>query len=199
MLRRLRAGATGDDVRRWQAFLKQVGFDPGALDGDFGARTVQATKDYQSARGLEPDGVVGSQTVAQAIQSGFEVTVDDPTLPGATMALGNAWVAPPPPDGIDLYVVPDPRVKTDHRVGQLPCPPNPAPPVGWAYWTGAVSADLSAFATQIENDPKQFPMGSFVQAVRDQQRVAARVEWHDYKGRTGERGCFRGTNLLRRV
>jgi hypothetical protein len=197
MLRRLQAGATGDDVRRWQAFLRQVGFDSGVLDGDFGLRTVQSTKDYQSAQGLGPDGIVGSQTVARAIQGGFEVTVDDPTLPGATMALGNAWAAPLLPEGVELFVVLDPRVKTDHRAGQLPCPPNPPPPAGWAYWTGGVSADLSAFAIQIENDPKRYPMGSFVQAVRDRQRVAARVEWHDYQGRTGERGCFRGTNLLR--
>jgi len=39
MLRRLREGAKGEDVRRWQAFLKQANFDPGALDGDFGPRT----------------------------------------------------------------------------------------------------------------------------------------------------------------
>jgi peptidoglycan hydrolase-like protein with peptidoglycan-binding domain len=199
MLRRLQDGAKGEDVRRWQAFLKQASFDPGNLDGDFGSQTVQATKDYQLARGVVADGVVGALTVARAIQDGFEVTADDPTLPGATMSLGNAWVAPLPADGIDLFVAIDPRVKTDHSVGQLPCPANPPPPVGWAYWTGAVSAELTAFAIEVENDPKRFPMGAFVQAVRGQQRVAARVEWHDYKGRTGERGCFRGTNLLRTV
>ena len=33
--RTLRKGAKGEDVRRLQEMLAQVGFDPGAADGDF--------------------------------------------------------------------------------------------------------------------------------------------------------------------
>jgi hypothetical protein len=39
-------------------------------------------------------------------------------------------------------------------------------------------------------------MGSFVQALVDGQLVGARVEWHNYQGKTGRHGCFRGTSLF---
>jgi hypothetical protein len=41
-------------------------------------------------------------------------------------------------------------------------------------------------------------MGSFVQTWLDGELVAARVEWHDFQGATGKRGCFRGVNLMQR-
>jgi len=186
LARALREGSTGQDVARWQTFLTSLGLYQGAADGGFGPQTTAATKAFQSAQGLTPDGVVGNGTLGKALQAGFVLAVDD-------------WVPPEPANGADLFTVADPRVDTNHRIGQLPCPSNPPPPEGWAYWTGAVSAALTAFASEIENDAARFPLGSFVQAVRGDQRVAARVEWHTFKGRTGEQGCFRGTSLFHRV
>ena len=68
-------------------------------------------------------------------------------------------------------------------IGQLPCPTNPPAPVGWSYWKGKVSPALSAFAIEVECHPAIFAMGSFVQALIEEQFVGARVEWHDFKAR----------------
>lgn len=48
------------------------------------------------------------------------------------------------------------------------------------------------------HDSAQYPIGSFVQEGLDGELVAARVEWHDFQGATGKRGCFRGVNLMQR-
>jgi peptidoglycan hydrolase-like protein with peptidoglycan-binding domain len=57
-------GAKGDDVARIQDRLKQLGFDPGPVDGMFGTATVQAIWAYQRLLGKtrkEADGVVTPQ------------------------------------------------------------------------------------------------------------------------------------------
>lgn len=46
-------------VRALQASLAAAGFDPGAIDGDLGPRTIKA---FQRSRGLKVDGVAGSVT-----------------------------------------------------------------------------------------------------------------------------------------
>ncbi len=58
----LRIGSSGEVVRRLQAALSRVGFDPGSQDGLFGPRTLAAVRAYQAARALIVDGVVGPQT-----------------------------------------------------------------------------------------------------------------------------------------
>lgn len=58
----LRMGSSGEVVRRLQAALSRVGFDPGPQDGRFGPLTLAAVRAYQAARGLVVDGVVGPQT-----------------------------------------------------------------------------------------------------------------------------------------
>jgi putative chitinase len=62
VLPRLKRGAEGDDVARLQRALAAKGFSPGALDGDFGSKTVAAVKAFQAAAGLRADGVVGHDT-----------------------------------------------------------------------------------------------------------------------------------------
>jgi hypothetical protein len=97
----------------------------------------------------------------------------------------------------------DPRVEQQHSIGQLPCPPNPPPPVGWKYWKGDVPASATTFCVGILHDPVHYPMGSFIQAMvhglGPGEVIGARVEWHDTQGGTGAKGCFRGVNLMRRV
>lgn len=123
------------------------------------------------------------------------------TNPNGMLLTDGSWIAPAgPTDASQGYVVSiDPRVVTNWSIGQLPCPSNPAPPVGWAYWTGPVSANLTAFASSMTDNPTTYPMGSFVQAVVDGQLVSARVEWHTSQGATGATGCFRGTNLFKQT
>lgn len=46
-------------IRALQQHLADAGFDPGAIDGDLGARTIKA---FQRSRGLAVDGVAGPKT-----------------------------------------------------------------------------------------------------------------------------------------
>ena len=55
-MKTIQKGSTGKVVRVWQII---AGVNP---DGDFGAKTVIATKKFQKDHGLKEDGVVGRQT-----------------------------------------------------------------------------------------------------------------------------------------
>jgi hypothetical protein len=196
-MRTLRPGSLGDDVKVWQGFLVSKGLYEGKLDGQFGARTLEATQRFQRQNALGDDGLVGNGTYGVALQQGLELAHEDPPLPGGDISRGDAWSPPQAPPDASLVIARDPRVITNHLLGQLPCPNNPAPPVGYAYWKGGVSAAVQAFASKVEGHAADFPMGSFVQTTLDGNVVAARVEWHDFQGMTGKTGCFRGTSLFR--
>jgi peptidoglycan hydrolase-like protein with peptidoglycan-binding domain len=58
----LREGASGEVVKQLQSALKDLGYDVGAVDGKFGAQTERAVKNFQKARGIAADGVVGDIT-----------------------------------------------------------------------------------------------------------------------------------------
>jgi peptidoglycan hydrolase-like protein with peptidoglycan-binding domain len=58
----LKKGSTGQAVRDFQQGLKDLGYDPGAVDGKFGAKTEAAVKAFQGDRGITADGVVGPIT-----------------------------------------------------------------------------------------------------------------------------------------
>jgi peptidoglycan hydrolase-like protein with peptidoglycan-binding domain len=202
-MRTLRLNALGDDVKVWQTFLSREGFYKGSLDGSFGPRSAEATKAFQRAHGLNDDGVAGNQTLGKAMQLGLELAHEDPPIAGGptegVASINDAWTPPSPPTDAQWSVKQDPRVITAHQPGQLPCPNNPPPPVGWVYWKGNVPAPVGALAVKVEYTPAQFPMGSFVQALISGQSVAARVEWHNFQGATGKYGCFRGTSLFHPV
>lgn len=57
-------GSRGDAVRIAQGKLVEQGFDPGPVDGWFGARTVQAVRELQKSAGLDQDGIIGPRTWA---------------------------------------------------------------------------------------------------------------------------------------
>ena len=202
VMRTLRLGNQGDDVRAWQSFLRDGGWYTGGIDGVFGTRTTGATRAFQRANHLDDDGVAGNQTLGAAMQRGLDLAPEDRAVTdgpdGTVISINDAWLPPTPPTTQDRNVARDPRVITQHQAGVLPCPPNPPPPVGWRYWQGDVPGGAAALANQVQGDPKAFPMGSFAQALIDGQLVGARVEWHDYQGKTGKHGCFRGTSLFRR-
>lgn len=74
-------GATGAAVRALQRRLAGAGFDPGGVDGRFGARTEAALKDYQRRAGLE---VTGRTDLATATALLNEPVAATPTAPAGT-------------------------------------------------------------------------------------------------------------------
>ena len=50
-MRTLRRGDTGSDVRTLQTALTRAGYDPGPINGIFGAQTEQAVKQFQRGAG----------------------------------------------------------------------------------------------------------------------------------------------------
>ena len=65
-----RSPADGDsakpkiDVRRIQALLAELGYDPGPIDGLMGRRTASAIRSFQTAEGLSVDGRIETGLVA---------------------------------------------------------------------------------------------------------------------------------------
>ena len=62
----LKRGMKGDDVRRLQQRLMELGYalPRYGADGDYGSETVTAVKAFQLDRGLEADGIAGEATLA---------------------------------------------------------------------------------------------------------------------------------------
>ena len=60
----LSSGAKGDEVRRMQERLTELGYSPGTADGIFGSGTKSAVKAFQRRNKLEADGVAGVRTLA---------------------------------------------------------------------------------------------------------------------------------------
>ncbi len=58
----LTKGAAGSKVKTLQVRLEMQGYDPGPIDGIFGARTATAVKSFQQYKGLRADGVVDEIT-----------------------------------------------------------------------------------------------------------------------------------------
>lgn len=86
----LRKGSEGQDVRRWQEFMRGRNLLTG-VDGVFGPLTEAATKAFQRSQRIQSDGVVGPLTLAAALRAGFDPGFTDPL--GGTS--GVDW--PPPP------------------------------------------------------------------------------------------------------
>src|SRR5436305_6353350 len=58
----LQKSSTDPAVRDLQEALKALGYNPGPIDGVFGATTESAVKAFQQARGITADGIVGKVT-----------------------------------------------------------------------------------------------------------------------------------------
>lgn len=63
-LPQLAKGSKGDSVKALQILLNGLGYNCGTADGDFGAKTLDAVKKFQKAKGLTADGIVGAKTWA---------------------------------------------------------------------------------------------------------------------------------------
>ena len=58
----LKYGAKGTAVKNVQQRLKDLGYNPGAIDGSFGWDTYVAVHEFQKANSLPVDGIVGDST-----------------------------------------------------------------------------------------------------------------------------------------
>lgn len=83
----LKRGSRGDEVEYLQALLGIT------VDGDFGPKTEQAVKDFQQARGLVADGIVGPATWA-ALEPQKERLRDNETLLQTPLELGPTMTSP---------------------------------------------------------------------------------------------------------
>ena len=79
----LKVGASGSDVEKLQQQLKKLGFDCGAVDGNFGPKTESAVEAFQKKHGLGVDGVAGAATLDELFNPsdrpfvmGIDVNVD---------------------------------------------------------------------------------------------------------------------------
>jgi murein L,D-transpeptidase YcbB/YkuD len=61
----MRQGDKSHDVIRLQKKLTELNHYAGPVDGHFTARLDQAVKDFQTAHGLEPDGIAGPRTLKE--------------------------------------------------------------------------------------------------------------------------------------
>ena len=82
----LRINSRGSQVAKLQAELKAAGFNPGAIDGAFGANTLKAVKQYQKAHRLSVDGVVGPRTWSKLLNDGHVPRTSSTTKTGTSAA-----------------------------------------------------------------------------------------------------------------
>jgi peptidoglycan hydrolase-like protein with peptidoglycan-binding domain len=107
--RLLSRGMKGEDVHRWQSRLAGRGYWI-AADGDFGSLTDGVTRWFQTARGLESDGIVGP--ASQASMDNAEATDWKPTGMGGPA--DPAPAQPPSPAWPGRYLmVQSPLMKGD--------------------------------------------------------------------------------------
>jgi len=65
----LKPGDSGSEVTTLQNELTSLGYSPGKADGTYGPATEQAVKNFQTAKGLAADGIVGPKTLAALQQA----------------------------------------------------------------------------------------------------------------------------------
>ncbi|MFT3924566.1 MAG: M15 family metallopeptidase [Myxococcales bacterium] len=94
-IRVLRPTMRGDDITRWQAFLRGQDVYHGEIDGQFGPETLEATKRWQRREGLLDDGIVGVKTLGRAQQLGFNPGVEDDDASEHSIAWPPAPAFPP--------------------------------------------------------------------------------------------------------
>ena len=55
-------GSKGEEVKKIQRRLQELGYYQGTIDGEFGNQTEEAVKLFQDNNGLDHDGIVGDET-----------------------------------------------------------------------------------------------------------------------------------------
>lgn len=75
----LSSGSNGDEVKRMQQRLKELGFYTGEIDGDFGKGTKNAVMVFQKQHDLEADGIAGAMTLTKLYSDSAHQIVITPT------------------------------------------------------------------------------------------------------------------------
>ncbi len=100
----LKQGSSGPDVTNLQQKLKDLGFDPNGIDGNFGGDTEAAVIAFQQANGLQADGKIGPNTRAAlqlddaAVASGGAIAGAAAGTSGATASAATATATSPLPN-----------------------------------------------------------------------------------------------------
>lgn len=76
IMRTLKKGSQGEDVRALQTMLNGIGYSCGSADGIYGDKTVAAVKRFQEDHGLKVDGIAGPDT-----QTRLAAAAADPDIP----------------------------------------------------------------------------------------------------------------------
>ena len=134
-----------DGVADLQIALQDAGFNPGEIDGVFGANTRLAVQEFQYYHGLVEDGVVGANT---AIALGFspEMYCGSTAVSTATSPIGNGTTAWVQTEGSPLNV----------RSG---------PGVDYSLVTSLPNGSAVSLATGAEHDWVQLSEGGWVAAA----------------------------------
>ena len=77
-----RNGSTGEEVKKIQNRLTELGYYTGAVDGNFGDATEKAYRAFQEAAGLTVDGIAGSdRDVLYSDDAPYAPKVEETTAP----------------------------------------------------------------------------------------------------------------------
>ncbi|MCM3874338.1 MAG: peptidoglycan-binding protein [Pyrinomonadaceae bacterium] len=88
----LKLDSSGPEVTALQTRLKELGFDPGTIDGKFGRATEAALIAFQLKRNLPADGKAGPQTLS-ALQTNAGASAGAGTSTGAASSSSSASAA----------------------------------------------------------------------------------------------------------
>ena len=103
----LKNGSTGDDVRRMQNRLIELGYLSGRADGDFGDATEAAVRAFQARNGLTADGKAGTNTLNKLYSSSARKAASTPTATPKRTATAKPTARPtatPDMDDLDYYL-----------------------------------------------------------------------------------------------
>ncbi|MNL16335.1 D-alanyl-D-alanine carboxypeptidase [compost metagenome] len=95
----LGVGHSGQAVTAMQQRLKDLGIDPGPIDGVFGPMTQVAVKTFQQQQGITVDGVVGPETWGKL---GIHVAAPEPVPADSKPSAGTFKEAANPADLVSL-------------------------------------------------------------------------------------------------
>jgi len=76
----LKLNSHGEEVKTLQEMLKQMGYSPGSINGEFNQETENAVVNFQEQNNLYADGIVGPNTW-RGLQDALKIHIDEQTNP----------------------------------------------------------------------------------------------------------------------
>ena len=114
----LKEGASGPEVARLQERLKERGFNPGKIDGDFGPATEAAVIAFQKSEGLLADGVAGPRTQKALGLTGESALPS--AIPSVSVAVVSKMFPHTPQDNIKTHLPPVLGALVEKRLADKP-------------------------------------------------------------------------------